>query len=55
VKPGAGPGGADVIIDDSFGSARDHVSLRLDADGTWRAYDAQPIGATESRDICPAG
>jgi hypothetical protein len=54
VKPGAGPGGADVVIDDTFGSARDQVTLRLDTDGVWRAYDAQPVGATESTDVCPA-
>ena len=37
VKPAAGPGGADVIIDDSFTSGRESWDMRLDADGNWRA------------------
>jgi hypothetical protein len=55
VKPGAGPGGADVIIDDTFGSGRSSWDMRLDPDGKWRAYDAPASGPTESTDICPAG
>lgn len=55
VRPGAGPGGADVIIDDSFASGRASWDMRLDPDGRWRAYDAPTVGPTESRDVCPAG
>jgi hypothetical protein len=55
VKPGAGPGGADVIVDDSYTSGREAWDVRLDADGRWRAYDAPAVGATEARDVCPAG
>jgi hypothetical protein len=55
VKPGAGPGGADVIIDDSFTSGRASWDMRLDSDGKWRAYDAPAVGPTESRDVCPGG
>jgi hypothetical protein len=54
VKPGAGPGGADVIIDDTYGSGRESWDMRLDPDGKWRAYDAPAAGPTEARDICPA-
>ena len=55
VDPGAGPGGADVIIDDSFTSGRASWDVRLDPDGKWRAYDAPAVGPTESRDVCPGG
>jgi hypothetical protein len=53
VKPGAGPGGADVIVDDSFTSGRESWKMRLDADGNWRAYDAPAVGPAEARDVCP--
>ncbi|MBU3688424.1 MAG: hypothetical protein B7C54_11855 [Acidimicrobiales bacterium mtb01] len=55
VNPGAGPGGADVIIDDSYTSGRSAWDMRLDPDGRWRAYDAPAVGPTESSDVCPAG
>jgi hypothetical protein len=55
VRPGAGPGGADVIIDDSFTSGRASWDMRLDADGRWRAYDAPAVGPSESRDVCGGG
>lgn len=55
VHPGAGPGGADVIIDDSYTSGRSAWDMRLDPDGRWRAYDAPAVGPTESSDVCPAG
>jgi hypothetical protein len=55
VKPGAGPGGADVIIDDSFTSGRESWDMRLDPDGKWRAFDAPAVGPTEATDICPPG
>jgi hypothetical protein len=55
VQPGAGPGGADVIIDDSYTSGRASWDMRLDADGKWRAYDAPAVGPTESSDVCPGG
>ena len=55
VRPGAGPGGADVIIDDSYTSGRSAWDMRLDPDGRWRAYDAPAVGPTESSDVCPAG
>ena len=54
VHPGAGPGGADVIIDDSFTSGRESWDMRLDPDGNWRAYDAPAVGPTEAADVCPA-
>jgi hypothetical protein len=55
VRPGIGPGGADVIVDDTFGSGRETWDMRLDADGTWRAYGAPASGPTETSDVCPAG
>ena len=55
VKPGAGPGGVDVIIDDAYTSGRESWDMRLDPDGKWRAYDAPAVGPTEARDVCPAG
>ena len=54
VKPGAGPGGADVVIDETYGSGRETWDIRRDADGRWRVYDAPASGPTESRDVCPA-
>ncbi len=54
VQPGAGPGGADVIVDDSYVSGRESWDVRLDADGIWRPYAAPASGPTESRDVCPA-
>jgi hypothetical protein len=53
VRPGAGPGGADVIVDDSYTSGRETWDVRLDSDGVWRAYAAPADGPTESRDVCP--
>jgi hypothetical protein len=55
VKPGAGPGGADVVIDGTYGSAREAWDMRLDADGVWRLYWGPLVGTKESRDVCPAG
>ncbi len=55
VSPGTGPGGADVIIDDSYISGRELWDVRLDPDGVWRPYAAPASGSTESRDVCPAG
>lgn len=55
VHPGAGPGGADVIVDDAYTSGRSAWDMRLDPDGQWRAYDAPAVGPTESSDVCPAG
>jgi len=54
VLPGAGPQGADVIIDDQYVSGREAWELRLDADGQWRAYSAPVIGVTEESDVCPS-
>ena len=54
VHPGAGPGGADVIVDDAYTSGRSAWDMRLDPDGKWRAYDAPAVGPTESSDVCPA-
>jgi hypothetical protein len=54
VLPGAGPGGADVIIDDTYVSGRAAWDVRLDPDGVWRVYGAPTVGPTEERDICPA-
>lgn len=54
VHPGAGPGGADVIVDDAYTSGRSAWDMRLDPDGQWRAYDAPAVGPTESSDVCPA-
>jgi hypothetical protein len=55
VRPGAGPGGADVIVDDSFTSGRESWDVRLDPDGHWRAYDGTAVGPSESSDVCPPG
>jgi hypothetical protein len=55
VKPGAGPGGADVIVDDSFTAGRESWDMHLEPDGKWRAYDAPAVGPTEATDVCPAG
>jgi hypothetical protein len=54
VRPAAGPGGADVVVDGTYGSAREAWDMRLDADGVWRMYRGPLVGAKESRDICPA-
>jgi hypothetical protein len=55
VQPGAGPGGADVIIDDSYTSGRESWDVRLNSGGRWRVYDGTAVGPTESRDACPGG
>jgi hypothetical protein len=55
VRPGAGPGGADVIIDGTYGSAHEAWDMRLDVDGVWRMYRGPLVGVKESKDICPAG
>ena len=31
---------------------RDQWQFRLDADGVWRAFELQPLGPTESSDVC---
>jgi hypothetical protein len=54
ISPGTGPDGADVVIDDTYGSGREAWDMRLDADGVWRLYWGPLVGAKESRDICPA-
>jgi hypothetical protein len=54
VRPGVGPGGADVIVDGAYVSGRAVWDLRLDSDGTWRVYDAPAQGTSEEKDICPA-
>lgn len=54
VDPGAGPGGADLIIDDTYASGREAWDMRLDDDGVWRAHDAPGVGPTEATDVCPA-
>lgn len=54
VAPAAGPDGVDVIIDDVFISAREAWEMRLDADGSWRAYSAPVVGSTEETDVCPS-
>lgn len=54
INPGAGPEGADVIIDDTFVSGREAWEMRLDDDVQWRAYSAPAVGATEESDTCPA-
>lgn len=55
IDPGAGPDGADLIIDGAFVSGREAWDMRLGDDGVWRAHDAPLIGATEVTDVCPAG
>jgi hypothetical protein len=54
VKPGAGPGGADVVVDDAYTSGRAAWDMRVDSDGRWRAYAAPAVGSTEAKDICSA-
>lgn len=46
--------GTDVIIDDTFVSGREAWDVRLDPDGTWRAYAAPGVGETSETDQCPA-
>lgn len=53
VRPGAGPGGSDIVIDDKFTSGRDRWDFALGADGTWRATDGGPEGPTQGVDVCP--
>ena len=55
IDPGAGPGGADLIIDGAFVSGHEAWDMRLGNDGVWRAHDAPLIGTTEVSDVCPAG
>ncbi|MCU1388072.1 MAG: hypothetical protein JWL72_1410 [Ilumatobacteraceae bacterium] len=54
VLPGAGPSGADVVVDDSYSSGLSNWEIKLDADGDWRAYAAPASGPTETSDVCPA-
>jgi hypothetical protein len=54
VRPGAGPGGADVIVDGTYVSGRSIWDMRLDVDGIWRVYDAPVQGPSEETDACPA-
>jgi hypothetical protein len=54
VRPGAGPDGADVIVDGSYVSGRSAWDMRLDSDGIWRVYDAPAQGTSAEKDICPA-
>jgi hypothetical protein len=54
VRPGVGPGGADVIVDGTYVSGRSVWDVRLDGDGTWRVYDAPAQGTSEEKDVCPA-
>jgi hypothetical protein len=53
VMPGAGPGGADVIVDGTYVSGRESWEMQLEADGVWRVHDAPALGPTESSDVCP--
>jgi hypothetical protein len=53
--PKAGPGGADVVIDDTYASGREEWDVRLDPDGVWRPHAAIAVGPTEARDVCPVG
>jgi hypothetical protein len=55
VDPGAGPNGANLIIDGAFVSGREAWDMRLEQDGVWRVHDAPVIGTTEVTDVCPAG
>ena len=54
VDPGAGPDGADLIVDGTFMSGREAWDVRLDDDGVWRAHDAPLVGTAEATDVCPA-
>jgi hypothetical protein len=54
VRPGIGPGGADVVVDGAYVSGRSAWDIRLDGDGRWRVYDAPAQGVSEEKDICPA-
>jgi hypothetical protein len=53
VRPGAGPNGVDVIVDDLFVSRRDTYDMQLDADGVWRLYGGSIIGNPSGVDLCP--
>ena len=54
VDPGAGPDGADLIVDGTYVSGREAWDMRLGEDGIWRVHDGPVIGATEATDVCPA-
>lgn len=54
VDPGAGPDGADLIVDDAYVSGREAWDMRLGDDGIWRIHDGPVIGTTEATDVCPA-
>ena len=54
VNPGAGPAGADLVIDGTYVSGREAWDVRLDGDGVWRAHDAPAVGPPEANDVCPA-
>ena len=53
VRPGAGPNGIDIIVDDLFVSRRDTYEMQLDADGVWRLYGGSIIGNPSAVDLCP--
>lgn len=55
VDPGAGPDGADLIVDGTYVSGREAWDMRLGDDGIWRVHDGPVIGTTEATDVCPAG
>ena len=55
IDPGAGPDGADLIIDGTFVSGREAWDMRLGDDGIWRAHDAPLIGTTEVTTYVPPG
>lgn len=54
VYPGAGPGGADVIIDDAYTSGGALPGTCDSIPTGSGAYDAPAVGPTESSDLCPA-
>ena len=52
VRPGVGPGGADIVVNDSFISGRTDWQMMLGSDGVWRSNDGVAIGPTEDHDVC---
>jgi hypothetical protein len=52
VEPGAGPGGADVIIDDAVVTDVFDEYVRLDSDGVWRVFRAELVTRIEGDGGC---
>ena len=52
-KPGAGPDGADVVINDAVTASRELVTMVL-RDGSWKAESGKSLGTWKGETSCPA-